>query len=84
MLTSEQVKLYVKFDGDIDGWARAGGEGMSDAQWHQLDELVQKLLLVASGEASAEMRSRVRSEITAAVVDKHTEKCLRSYVQQCA
>lgn len=84
MLTSEQVKLYAKFDGDIDAWARAGGDGMSDEQWHRLDELVHKLLLVGSGEASPAMRSRVQSEVIAAVVDKHAQECLRSYVQQCA
>jgi hypothetical protein len=49
MLTLEKLKVYTRFGGDIDGWARSrrdDGSGMTDADWFLIEELRQALRIL--------------------------------------
>ena len=54
MLTLDKLKMYRRFDGDIDGYSRSRVDdqsGITDEEWHAIDELRQALFLVQSGQA---------------------------------
>jgi len=81
MLTLEKLRLYHRFGGDIDGWARASApsdsSGMTDEDWSLIDELRQGLRIVSSGRASAEFASSVERRLLAATADAPTREQLR-------
>jgi len=63
MLTREKLRVYNRFGGDIDGWARApktdDTSGMTDDDWRLICELLQALHIVRSGQASPEFTRSV-------------------------
>jgi len=58
MITKIKIKLYNKYDGDVDRWARNNSKRelsiMSDDDWFLIDGFVQDLTLVKNGLASSE------------------------------
>ncbi|MCB0740985.1 MAG: hypothetical protein R2796_07650 [Chitinophagaceae bacterium] len=57
MITEDKIKVYKRYDGDIDGWARSGSKKeksiMSDEDWYVIDGLIQDLSMVKKGLASS-------------------------------
>lgn len=57
MITTEKIAIFKKFAGDIDGWARTAAAeekaAISDADWYEIDGLIQDYALVKKGLASA-------------------------------
>lgn len=49
MITQDKIKIYKKYDGDIDNWARTASKKdklvMDDDDWYIIDRLVQDLSL---------------------------------------
>jgi hypothetical protein len=82
MLTLEKLKTYRRFGGDIDGWARCqdGTDdcGMTDADWHLIDELIGALHLVASGKASSQFVAVVQRRVIESAADDQTREELRN------
>lgn len=56
MITINKIKIYKRFNGEIDGWARIGTEeeklAMNDNDWFLIDKFIQDINLVKSGLAS--------------------------------
>jgi hypothetical protein len=56
MITPEKLRIYQRYRGDIDGWARIGTPeekaAMTDEDWYVIGELQQRLALVKRGVAS--------------------------------
>ena len=52
MITKKILKIYKKYNGDIDSWARFGSleekEIMSDDNWYQIDSLIQEVVIAHS------------------------------------
>lgn len=50
MITIDKIKIYKRFNGDVDGWARIGTAEeksiMSDDDWFLIDGFIQDLSLV--------------------------------------
>jgi len=65
MITREKLRIYEKFAGDIDGFARGSKpserEFMTDQDWRLIGELLQGLAIVQSGLASGDFEARVRT-----------------------
>lgn len=82
MLTLDKLDLYQAFDGDIDGWARSphgsGDAGMTDGDWHLVDELRQGLALIASGRASKTFIAQFEQRLHAVTADEATRARLRT------
>lgn len=57
MITEDKIKVYKRYDGDIDGWARSGSKKeksiMSDEDWYVINGLIQDLSMVKNGLASS-------------------------------
>jgi hypothetical protein len=56
MITENKIKLYNKYNGNIDEWARNNAKKelsiMSDDDWFLIDGFIQDLTLVKNGLAS--------------------------------
>lgn len=56
MITQEKLKIYKKFNGDIDSWARSGRKKekaiMEDKDWGMIDGFIQDLKLIDKGLAA--------------------------------
>lgn len=57
MITEDKIKVYKRYDGDIDSWARSGSKKekliMTDEDWYVIDGLIQDLTIVKKGLASS-------------------------------
>jgi hypothetical protein len=67
MINIEKIKIYVRYQGDIDSWARGGSKKeqaiMSDADWYLIESLLQDIALVHGGYASLEFEKTVRERL---------------------
>jgi hypothetical protein len=66
MLTMSKVHTYKRFNGDIDGWARVSRKSNSDItenEWTQLDQLIQKLTICKKGLGSEDYCMNANEEL---------------------
>jgi hypothetical protein len=67
MITEEKLRIFEKYGGDPDGWARIATvpvkTTMSDADWNEIAALLQKLTLVKRGLVAAEYAVRIDAEL---------------------
>jgi hypothetical protein len=82
MITKEKLNNYIFFNGDIDGWARAGThsqkEGMSDSDWFLIDNLMQDLVIAQNGNASADFCSTLEQKLADNCDSNETVKLLKN------
>ena len=82
MLTLDKLNIYRRFDGDLDGWARiASGHdasGITDADWHLIEDLRQGLGLIAAGQASQTFAASLESRLLRTTADEATQQALRA------
>ena len=72
MITAPKLDIYRKFDGDDDGWSRAGcpgGEMFADGDWVEIRNLLQELSLLKRGVTSADYAERIRQKLSAVTSD---------------
>jgi hypothetical protein len=81
MLTQEKLDTYRRFGGDIDGFARSHAQGdtsgITDADWHLIDDLCGSLFIVASGKASREFAAKTEQRLQEAAIDLETREQIR-------
>ncbi|MBD8900442.1 hypothetical protein [Rhodanobacter sp. DHG33] len=69
MITEEMLGIYSKFDGDIDGFTRAGSAYdrsiISAAQWLEIVRLVQELHTVKASLVSDHYSAQVEQSLSA-------------------
>jgi len=67
MVTGGKVKIFERYDGDIDSWARSGSKKekifMTDDDWYMIDTLIQDLFLVEKGLASIEFNDTLNGKL---------------------
>lgn len=84
MITRDKLKIYKKYSGDIDGWARVGKKSeleiMSDDDWTLVDELLQNLELVEKGLASDSFKSQTLDKLNSACDSEKTKQELKSLI----
>ncbi len=84
MITLDKLRTYLKFNGDIDGWARAPKGNakvlMTDADWHLIDELLTGLTTIGTGLASPSLVSEIENKVRASTADEATHAALRALV----
>ena len=61
MITMQKVRIYRRYNGDIDGLARIGTkeekEIMTDHDWNKIDGFILDIRLVKKGLAGSERRT---------------------------
>jgi hypothetical protein len=71
-ITAPKLDIYRKFDGDDDGWSRAGcpgGEMFADGDWARVRNLLQELSLLKRGLTSADYAERIRHTLSVETSD---------------
>jgi len=67
MITEEKIKIFRRYRGDIDSWARSGSKVelsmMNDDDWFMVNELVQDLILVKKGLTSIEFSQNLETRL---------------------
>jgi hypothetical protein len=80
MITWEKLRIYEKFGGDADDFARRSKQSerlsITDEDWRVIEELRQSLSIVQSGLASADFEARVRAQTFDVAQDEHVRERL--------
>jgi len=75
MITIDKIKLYIRFKGDIDGWARGAVRKkttMTDEDWYLISDLLHGIILVEKGLASYEFEQKLISKLIDNCLDQDT------------
>ncbi|NWK57642.1 hypothetical protein HW115_19290 [Verrucomicrobiaceae bacterium N1E253] len=79
MITEDKIRVYHKFDGDIDGFSRSGGCGdITDDDWRWLDRIFMRLHMVLSVDVSKEFKEITFREIRSMVDSEKTAQLLQT------
>jgi len=82
MITQDKIKVYKRFDGDIDSWARSGSKNeklvMNDGDWYMIEELIQDLSLVEKGLASVTFNNDLSNRLTENCDSEKTIQALKA------
>ena len=70
-ITSTDISLYRRFDGDLDGLSRSAGRESisSEAAWRLLDDLRQRAVIVATGNGSEAFRRELEADLAVLLPD---------------
>jgi hypothetical protein len=67
MITTAKLEIYKRYDGDVDGWGRRAKkkekEIMTDADFYEIQVLIQKVTILKRGFASEEFAQRINDAI---------------------
>ena len=67
MITEDKLKMYSRYDGDIDSWARTSSRNektlMNDKDWFAIESLLQDLKLVRNRLASDEYKATLNKKL---------------------
>ena len=79
MVTKNKLRIYERYDGDIDSWARTGSKReksvMTDNDWHVIERLIQNVVLMKKGLASCNFSASLSQQLkescdTASTIDR--------------
>jgi hypothetical protein len=76
MITKEHLETYKSFDGDVDMWARVkqSSDRMTDADWFEIQGILQDLTIIANGHASEEFTSKTLQHIKTSCENPEVEQ----------
>lgn len=84
MITQEKIKIYLKFDGDIDAWTRTGTKKeklvMTDEDWYTIDSILQDLSLAQKKLTSPEFNSTLDDKLNQSCDGEDTVNQLKRVV----
>jgi len=76
VITKEKLKIYQKYGGDQDGFARMGSAEeknlMANEDWSFIDTIVEDLTMLQNGVLSAAYAERIESQLKEACDDLET------------
>lgn len=83
MITSDKLNIYIKYDGNIDMFARVGYKRhpnvIEDKEWYIIDELVSRVSNIKSGSASEHYINETDKKIKDNLDCEETVKRLKAY-----
>lgn len=69
------LDLFVRFDGDMNGYSRPGREPL-EFDWDDIERLLGRLVIVRSGMATTSFCGVVRAELVAMAIDERVRQRL--------
>ena len=83
MITKEQIDIFLKYNGDADGFARCATnlekDEMTDKIWSLIDNIVFDLYLLNSNLASKEMAKSITDKLEKHIGNKSLIKLLTDF-----
>ena len=84
MITTEKLKIYKKYSGNIEGWDRFGKKKdksfLEYEEWELIDELIQNLELVEKGLAADSFKTQTLNKLNEACDNEKTQQELKSLI----
>jgi len=81
MITADKLKTYEAFNGDIDAWARASSdrdkEIISDADWYEIERLVNELVLLERSQTTDDFARRIEEQLRENTADASVAERIR-------
>ncbi len=82
MITQDKIKIYKKYSGDIDSWARSGSKKeklvMNDDDWYVIDGLIQDFSLVKKGLTSLTFGNDLNNKLKEKCDSEETIEALKA------
>ena len=82
MITQDKIKIYKKYSGDIDGWARSGSKiektVINDNDWYIIDGFIQDLTLVKKGLTSQTFNDNLNNRLRGNCDNEETIQALET------
>lgn len=73
-ITLDMLRIYRRFDGDVDAWVRLGTTAeqsiMTDVDFHTIGSFIQRCAVVKGGLAAQEFPQQVSHELNQATSDE--------------
>jgi hypothetical protein len=86
MITVEKIKIFLKYRGDLDAWARLSkkreAQIMTDSDWKLIDDCIQGIYLVKSGKASTDFEVKHKRKIEANISDDDALKMINQLARE--
>jgi hypothetical protein len=86
MISIDKIKIFCKYQGDIDFWARSGSKKekliIDDNDWYIIDTLIQDMLLVRKGLSTKEFKENLDNKLKELCSDQEVIKQLNGYVNK--
>ncbi|HEX8576638.1 MAG TPA: hypothetical protein VF677_10140 [Flavobacterium sp.] len=81
MITQDKIKIYKRYNGDIDSWARSGSKKeklvMNDNDWYLIDGLIHDYSLVKKGLTSSSFSNNLNDKLKENCDSEETIKALK-------
>jgi hypothetical protein len=74
MITSEQLVVYRKFNGDEDIYSRAGCPDGNEIDWVAIRNLLQELTMMKRNLVSREFGEQIRQRLSEMTADQNTAR----------
>ncbi len=85
MITKDKIQIYKNYSGDVDGWARIGSkeekELMNDEDWFLIEDLLQDLSLMKSGNSSEEYNIKIAEKLKNKCSDEEVVRELKELAE---
>lgn len=83
MITLEKIKIYKRYSGDIDSWAKSGSKKeklfINDDDWHAIDGLIQDFYLMKNGLTSLKFNSDLNNKLMENCDSETTIEALKKF-----
>ncbi len=84
MITQDKIKIYKRYNGDIDSWARNGSKKeklvMNHDDWYIIDGLIQDFSLVKNGLTSLTFNDNLHNKLKENCDNEETIQVLKAII----
>ena len=84
MISSKKIKIYSKYQGNIDDWARSVSRReykvLSDEDWFLIEELIQNLEVIEKGLTSEDFKDKVLKKLQKSCDSLETQEKLKNLI----
>jgi hypothetical protein len=84
VITEDMLRIFQRYDGDIDGWTRVGDavehRTLSDADWSEIRDLRHRLWLQQHEPVSSDFVKQTEQLLAEKVCDEHARNLLRHLI----
>lgn len=86
MITKTKLKIYQKYDGDVDGWARVSlhkkNLEIEDDDWYLIKELVSGIRLIKTVKVADSFKNQIEEKLLQGCEDEEVINILRKMAEQ--
>ena len=85
MINIEKTKIYLKYDGDLDGWCRIQNKDdriINEDEWRIIDDIIGNIVPILRGLAAEKFIQENKKLVKRNLQDEATFKLIEEYAKQ--